>query len=100
MPRGTGYVTKVTHKGNDGVDYTVFADSIDAVNNWRKAPDSTPLAQVVSGFRIMSSTQGNQGMLGEPSKQQLETEFGVTGDEAIKKILMNGKVQEQKVCRP
>lgn len=45
-------------------------------------------------FHIYHSGQGNQGILGQVSKQQLDAVFGTTKeDDAIIKILENGHLQ-------
>ncbi|KAF8559171.1 DUF1960-domain-containing protein [Imleria badia] len=53
---------------------------------------SIPLAEVVDSFEIFCSTQGSQGYLGRPSKQQLENLFGTSKDvEVVKALLEKGK---------
>merc|ERR1711900_68635 len=51
MPRGNASVTKCHYKGKDE-DFIVFVESADDVEKW-KNDSSIPLAQVVSGFKIM-----------------------------------------------
>ncbi|KAF9780267.1 ribosome maturation protein [Thelephora terrestris] len=60
-----------------------------------KAGDTTiPLTDVVESFQVFFSNQGNQGLLGKPSKQQLETVFGTSVDvEIIKLMIQKGKDQ-------
>lgn len=60
-----------------------------------KAGDTTiPLASVVDSFQILFSNQGNQGLLGKPSKQQLATVFGTSDDvEVIKLMIQRGREQ-------
>lgn len=48
--KGNAQQTKVHFKGKDD-DFIVFADSKEAVQNWKK-DSSVPLAQVVSGFKV------------------------------------------------
>jgi len=61
---------------------------------WKEGDDSIALALVLDSFDIFHSTQGNQGILGRASKQQLENTFSTTNeDEAIKFILENGTLQ-------
>ncbi|KAF8663447.1 hypothetical protein AX16_001017 [Volvariella volvacea WC 439] len=68
------------------------SSSIQATNS--TADTSIPLAQVVDSFNVYHSTQGSQGILGKPSKQQLDTTFGTSVDvDVIKFILENGKEQ-------
>lgn len=51
MARGDAMQTKVHYKGT-AEDFIVFVDSAEAVKNW-KGDSSIPLAQVVSGFKIL-----------------------------------------------
>ncbi|KAF8313254.1 hypothetical protein DL93DRAFT_2137855 [Clavulina sp. PMI_390] len=52
---------------------------------------SVALSLVVDSFEIFVSEQGNQGLLGRASKQQLETVFGkISEDEMIETIIQNG----------
>ncbi|ETN46866.1 uncharacterized protein HMPREF1541_01055 [Cyphellophora europaea CBS 101466] len=93
MPRGNASVTKCHYKGKDE-DFIVFVESADDVEKW-KNDSSIPLAQVVSGFKIMiTHKQGAQGQLDGASKSQIENEFGSSDeDEAIKQILTKGTLQ-------
>jgi hypothetical protein len=50
MPRGNDQQTKVHYKGKED-DFIIFADSAEAVENWKK-DSSIPLAQVVSGWKV------------------------------------------------
>lgn len=51
-------------------------------------------AEPFAAFDIFHSNQGHQGRLGQPSKQQLENDFGTSkDDEVVTKILQNGKDQ-------
>merc|ERR1711939_616833 len=71
-----------------------MGESADDVEKW-KNDSSIPLAQVVSGFKIMiTHKQGAQGQLDGASKSQIENEFGSSDeDEAIKQILTKGTLQ-------
>lgn len=52
---------------------------------------NTALFPYNTAFTIFVSEQGNQGLLGQASKQQLDTVFGTTKeDEAVKKLLELG----------
>lgn len=53
MVRGNATQIKVHHQGKDE-DFIIFVDSKEAVQNWKK-DRSIPLAQVVSGFKILTS---------------------------------------------
>jgi hypothetical protein len=56
---------------------------------WRRAPlDLSP------AFKVFSSSQGAQGILGLASKQQLDTVFGTHNDiDVVTKILKEGREQ-------
>ncbi|KAF2483225.1 shwachman-Bodian-diamond syndrome protein [Neohortaea acidophila] len=94
MVRGNATQIKVHHQGKDE-DFIIFVDSKEAVQNWKK-DRSIPLAQVVSGFKILTShKQGNQGILDTASKAALEDEFGThRDDDVITKILETGTIVE------
>ncbi len=48
----------------------------------------------MSAFQVFYSNQGNQGLLGKPSKQQLDTVFGThKDDDVVLAILQKGKLQ-------
>jgi hypothetical protein len=50
--------------------------------------------RVAIAFQVFHSTQGSQGILGKPSKQQLDTVFHTTNDiDVVKAILEKGKEQ-------
>lgn len=53
MPKGNTQQYKVFYKGTEE-DFIIFVDSPEDLAKW-KADRSTPLAQVVSGFKIMVS---------------------------------------------
>jgi len=93
MPRGNAAQTKVFHQGKEE-DFIVFVDSPEDLEAWKK-DRSIPLAQVVSGFKIMvSHKHGAQGVMDGASKSTLENEFGTSNDdECIIKILETGQVQ-------
>ncbi|KAJ8114749.1 hypothetical protein OPT61_g3441 [Boeremia exigua] len=93
MARGDAQQVKVHYKGK-AEDFIVFVDSTEAVQEWKK-DSSIPLAQVVSGFKILvTDNHGTQGILNTASKGTLENEFGTSNeDEVIKQILQKGDVQ-------
>ena len=51
MARGDAAQTNVHYKGK-AEDFIIFVDSSEAVQEWKK-DSSVPLAQVVSGFKIL-----------------------------------------------
>ncbi|KIL70279.1 hypothetical protein M378DRAFT_156375 [Amanita muscaria Koide BX008] len=59
---------------------------------WKEGDKSIPLAEVLDSFEIFHSNQGSQGILGRPSKQQLDTYFGTNDDtKVITTILQKGR---------
>lgn len=89
-----GSPLRVFYSGKDA-DYSVFIDSKDLYEQYKK--DSTvPLSDVISVYKVFSSrVGGNEGVLDEVSKQQLENEFGVKNvEDAILKILKEGTFKE------
>ncbi|KKY28007.1 putative rna binding [Phaeomoniella chlamydospora] len=91
--RGNAGQTKVHYVGKDE-DFIVFVDDPQAVKDW-KNDKSTPLAQVVSGWKVfVTHKHGAQGVLDTASKATLENEFGTSvDDEVVAKILEGGSVQ-------
>jgi len=88
----TKALTKVIYKPDTQStdEYTVIVDP-DEFKKWKNG-DTIPLAQVVDSFSIFHSVQGSQGILGTPSKQQLDTVFGTSKDvDVITHILQNGR---------
>ncbi|KAL1584925.1 hypothetical protein WHR41_06211 [Cladosporium halotolerans] len=92
--RGNASQIKVHLKGAED-DFVIFADSKQAVEDWKK-DKSVPLAQVVSGFKIfVTHKQGNQGVMDGASKGQLEAEFGTSkDDEVVAQLLERGTIIE------
>jgi len=85
--------TKVHYKGADD-DFIIFAESEDAVRNWKK-DSSIPLVDVVQSFKVLvSHKHGAQGELDTASKAALENEFGTSkDDDVVKQILEKGDLQ-------
>lgn len=84
---------KVSYKGENS-EFIVFVDSEEAYAKYKK--DSTvALSDVVSVFKIYTSqNKGKEGILEEASKQELDSNFGVTRvEDAILKILKEGEFQ-------
>jgi ribosome maturation protein Sdo1 len=53
-----------------------------------------PLADVVDAFEIFHTGQGTQGIMGTPSKQQLDSVFGTHKDtDVVLQILEKGTLQ-------
>jgi len=96
MTRGNVEQVKCVYQGGEE-DFVVFIDSKDDLAKW-KGDRSIPLAQVVSGFKVLiTHKHGAQGILDTASKSTLENEFGTSNeDECIIKILEKGQVQTVK----
>lgn len=73
----------------------MFADSVKDLEAFRKEPNTTALATVVSLFKVFTArTRGSQSMEEEASGGQLASEFGTEDrEEVIKKILLSGDNQ-------
>jgi ribosome maturation protein Sdo1 len=97
MVRAETEQVKVHYKGSED-DFIVMAESIDAVNKWKK-DSSIPLIDVVNSFDVfVTGKQGAQGQLNRASKSAMENEFGSNkDDDVVKQILEKGEVQEVKV---
>jgi len=52
------------------------------------------LADVVDSFQIFHTGQGAQGILGKPSKQQLDTVFGTHNDVEVLTIVLEKGVAQ------
>lgn len=51
MPRGNAPQSKVHYKGKED-DFVILVDDLETFQQFKKEPNTTPLAQVVSGFKI------------------------------------------------
>ncbi|KZT06410.1 DUF1960-domain-containing protein [Laetiporus sulphureus 93-53] len=77
-------------------EYTIIVDPAE-YKKWKEGGTSIPLTEVVDSFEVFFSNQGAQGILGKPSKQQLENDFGVSRDvDVITQILEKGQEQSGK----
>lgn len=88
-------LTRVIYKADpmSTDEYIVIVNS-EAYVSWRNGDKTIPLADVVESFQIMTSGQGQQGIMGQVSKQQMHAVFGTTKeDEAIVKLLEQGTMQ-------
>lgn len=91
----TKALTKVIYKpdSNSTHEYMVIVNP-EEYKKWKEGDTSIPLAEVVDSFDVFHSSQGHQGFLGKPSKQQLDTDFGTTKEiDVVLKILGEGKDQ-------
>jgi len=92
MPKN---VTKVVYKPDTQStdEYIIIVDPVQ-FKKWKSGDKTIPLADVVDSFEIFYSTQGSQGLLGRPSNQQLENQFGTSKDiDVVELLLERGKEQ-------
>ncbi|KAL1735870.1 AFG1-like ATPase-domain-containing protein [Schizophyllum commune] len=88
-------VTKVAYKPDtQSTDEYLVIVNADEYKRWKDGDTTIPLVEVVDSFDVFHSGQGNQGILGRASKQQLDTVFGTTkDDEVVAKILKDGQTR-------
>jgi len=86
-------IAKVVYKPDPNAS-DVFLVIVNPVEykKWKDGDRTIPLVDVVDSFEVLSSNQGPQGLLGRPSKQELDNVFGTHVDvEVIQYILDKGK---------
>ncbi|KAF8969407.1 DUF1960-domain-containing protein [Flammula alnicola] len=88
-------LTKVIYKPDtQSTDEFMIIVNPEEFKKWRDGDTTIPLAEVVDSFQVFHSGQGSQGLLRQPSKQQLDTVFGTHKDvDVVEFILKNGKEQ-------
>ncbi|KAL1739994.1 ribosome maturation protein [Schizophyllum fasciatum] len=88
----TKNVTKVVYKpDSQSTDEYIVIVNADEYKRWKDGDKTIPLVEVVDAFEVYFSNQGNQGILGRASKQQLDSVFGTTkDDEVVTKVLEAG----------
>ncbi|KAI1796164.1 ribosome maturation protein [Ganoderma leucocontextum] len=94
-------LTKIVYKhspeGNE--EFIIIVNPVE-YKRWKEGGMSVPLTEVVDSFEIFWSNQGAQGLLGRPSKQQLENVFGSSKDvDVITQILNKGKEESGKAIK-
>ncbi|KIK46687.1 hypothetical protein CY34DRAFT_75572 [Suillus luteus UH-Slu-Lm8-n1] len=94
MPKS---LTKVVYKPDTQStdEFTVIVNPVE-YKKWKEGGKhlTIPLSEVVDSFKVFYSNQGAQGILGTPSKQQLDTVFDTTKDvDVVTQILEKGKDQ-------
>ena len=52
MARGNSPQTQVFYKGRSGDQFTIFVESVEALQKW-KADSSIPMVEVVAGWKVM-----------------------------------------------
>ncbi|RDX53867.1 DUF1960-domain-containing protein [Lentinus brumalis] len=94
-------LTKVVYKPSvEGNEEFIVIVNPEEYKRWKEGGTTIPLVEVVDSYEIFWSNQGAQGLLGRPSKQQLENAFGTSkDDEVIKQILEKGKEESGKGIR-
>ncbi|KAF9498627.1 DUF1960-domain-containing protein [Pleurotus eryngii] len=89
-------ITKVIYKPDpqSTEEYLVIVDH-DQYKKWKEGGITIAIsADPILAFQVFYSNQGNQGLLGKPSKQQLDTVFGThKDDDVVLAILQKGKPQ-------
>jgi len=91
-------LTKVVYKPDTQStdEFTVIVNP-EEYKKWKEGDTTIPLADVVDSFQVFFSNQGAQGLLGTPSRQQLDNVFGTHKDVVvIEHILKNGSEQSGK----
>ncbi|THH19482.1 hypothetical protein EW146_g1686 [Bondarzewia mesenterica] len=86
-------LTKVVYKpDNNATDVFMIIVNPVEYKKWKEGDTTIPLVEVVDSFEVLHSGQGSQGLLGKPSKQELDTVFGTHVDtEVVTQILQKGK---------
>ncbi|TRM68212.1 ribosome maturation protein [Schizophyllum amplum] len=88
----TKNITKVVYKpDSQSTDEYIIIVNADEYKQYKEGDTTIPLVEVVDAFEVYFSNQGNQGILGRASKQQLEAVFGTArDDDVVKKIIEDG----------
>lgn len=82
---------RIFYKG-DEADFVIFIEDTDLVEKYKKGDTTIPLIDIVGIYKVFINRQGgNEGVLDEASKQELNLQFGKSDvDEVIKIILKDG----------
>ncbi|GAA5902631.1 hypothetical protein JCM5296_000727 [Sporobolomyces johnsonii] len=70
-------------------EFIVIIADRQAAEKWVAGDRSVPLIEIVDSFDVFHTGQGAQGLLSRPSKQQLETVFETTNEDAIVEIVLS-----------
>jgi len=91
----TKSLTKVIYKPDpQSTDEFIAIVNPVEYKKWHEGDTTIPLSEVVDSFHIFHSGQGVQGILGQPSKQQLDTVFGTHNDiDCMTILLQKGTAQ-------
>jgi len=95
MPKDAQTIHKVIYKpDSQSTDEYIILVNEPEYKKWKDGDTSIPLAMVVESFAVFHSGQGQQGKLGQASKQQLETIFSTSkDDEVVQFMLQKGTLQ-------
>ncbi|WFD41507.1 peroxisome-assembly ATPase [Malassezia psittaci] len=106
MTKGLNMSEVVYKPDSQSTDEFIVMVNPDQYTSWRHGNTTIPLADVVecmledtyAAFHVYHTGQGTQGILGQVSKQQLDTVFGThKQDEAVMAVLQNGHLQHGKM---
>jgi len=90
-PNVTKLIYKPEPKSTD--EYMIIVNP-ENFKKWKDGDETIPLADVVDSFQIFHTTQGSQGILQQPSHQQLDNDFGTHKDiDVVQFMLKNAKEQ-------
>ncbi|GAA6058024.1 hypothetical protein JCM3770_003977 [Rhodotorula araucariae] len=70
-------------------EWILVVGDVAAAEKWRGGDRTVPLVDIVDSFEIFHTGQGSQGLLRRPSKQELETVFETTNEDAIVEIILS-----------
>ncbi|KAF8165580.1 ribosome maturation protein [Crassisporium funariophilum] len=89
-------LTKVIYKpDSQSTDEFMVIVNPEELKKWKNGAD------VVDSFTVFHTGQGSQGLLRQPSKQQLDTVFGTHKDvDVVKIILEKGREQSSEGISP
>ncbi|KAG8810306.1 hypothetical protein FRC18_004124 [Serendipita sp. 400] len=91
----TKQVTKLIYKPDtqSTEEYIMFVNH-EEFEKYSGGDKSIPIVEVVDSYDVFVSSQGNQGVLGKASNQQLENVFNTTkSDQIVDFMLKNGVMQ-------
>ncbi|KAH9948428.1 DUF1960-domain-containing protein [Amylocystis lapponica] len=91
----TKALTKVIYKPDSQStdEFIVFINPAE-YKRWKEGGQTIPLTEVVDSFQVFFSNQGAQGILGQASRQQLDSVFGShKDDEVVAQVLQKGRVE-------
>ncbi|KAI0941337.1 hypothetical protein AcV7_002939 [Taiwanofungus camphoratus] len=92
MPKS---LSKVVYKPDtQSTDEYIVIVNPQEYQRWKAGDTTIPLTDVVDSFQVFFSNQGAQGLLGQASRQQLDSVFGTHKDtDAVEQLLNKGEMQ-------